>query len=63
MVGGVLADIFLTSERGLPMSIYALGAFIGTGRAHENNMSFLLTLVFFRTWSTGCRFVASQSTV
>ncbi|KAG8865398.1 hypothetical protein FRB96_000288 [Tulasnella sp. 330] len=31
MVGGSLADIWRTAERGLPMSIFALMAFLGTG--------------------------------
>ncbi|KII86602.1 hypothetical protein PLICRDRAFT_260942 [Plicaturopsis crispa FD-325 SS-3] len=31
MVGGTLADIWLTHERGLPMSIFSAAAFIGTG--------------------------------
>jgi len=31
MVGGTLADIWVTSERGFPMSFYAFGAFFSTG--------------------------------
>ncbi|KII83384.1 hypothetical protein PLICRDRAFT_180466 [Plicaturopsis crispa FD-325 SS-3] len=31
MVGGTLADIWVTHERGLPMSIFSAAAFIGTG--------------------------------
>ncbi|PWN37832.1 MFS general substrate transporter [Meira miltonrushii] len=31
MVGGTIADIWATSERGLPMSLFSVGAIFGTG--------------------------------
>ncbi|RPA86954.1 MFS general substrate transporter [Ascobolus immersus RN42] len=46
IVGGIMADIFISEQRGLPMSIFALCAMVGVGLGSLING----WVVFYSTW-------------